>query len=866
MEIARVEGLSFQYNGSSASALDGLSLSVKRGELLLLAGPSGSGKSTLLHILKPALRPSGKLEGTVELFGSRADELSEREAAAKIGYVGQSPEAMIVTDKVWHELAFTAENLGLERGEMSRRIGETAEFFGLSDLLDRDCDSLSGGQKQLLALASACVCAPELLLLDEPLAQLDPISANNFISAVLRLNRELGVTVIMSEHSIDEAFSLADRVVILDKGKKVFEASPKELDGIKPPKSIYPFMPTPVRIWQAAGCEFSCPVTLSEAREWLEGKLKICEAKKLDILSPAFDEATVVMKKLRFRFERNGKDIIKDLSATIGRGEIFGIIGANGAGKSTLLSLICGAKKAYSGKLDVEGTTALLPQDPSLLFAESTVLADIAEAAKGSDDEKLDASRRALDIVGLMGYENRHPLDLSGGEQQLAALAKLIAADRDILLLDEPTKGVDPCFRARIYKVLKKLAAQGRTIILVSHDLDLCASVCDRCAMLFDGELVGCDVPQRSLSGNSYYTTAAARIARGMIDNAVTPEQVITALGCEAPDILPPDDKNSGVPSKNESAREPQKPKKSSAFLKVVKAGAVLSFIASAVICSGFPTGLFERGEFTPYILLTVSALVCALLLGMGSRLAPARRFDTYDHPWVYAVFALGIIPATLVLSARYINSGKFLFVSVLVLFETLLPFYLSFERRRATAREAAMIAVLTAAAVAGRAAFYMLPQFKPVLAVVILAGCGFGAEAGFIVGSMSMLISNSLFGQGPWTPWQMYSMGLCGLIAGLVFSGKHAKVSRGGIAISGLILAVCVYGAIVNPSTLFIMRTEINKTTLTTVYTAGFPLDLIHGVATMLFVYALAPGFMERAQRLRTKYFFFNNERRRTQ
>ncbi len=866
MEIARVEDLRFQYNGSDSFALDGVSLTVNRGELLLLAGASGSGKSTLLHILKPVLRPSGKLEGSVRLFDKDASELSEREAAASIGYVGQSPDEMIVTDKVWHELAFTAENLGLSRSETSRRIGETAEFFGLSDLLDRDCDSLSGGQKQLLALASSCVCTPELLLLDEPLAQLDPISANSFISAVIRLNRELGLTVIMSEHCIDEVFQIADRAVILGQGRKLLEAAPESIGEAALPPEVYPFLPTSARIWQATGCEGKCPVTLPEAREWIENTTKSRKAKILDTTERSFSETAVWLKKLRFRFERSGKDIIKGLSVTVGLGEIFGIIGANGAGKSTLLSLICGTKKAYSGKLEINGTTALLPQDPRLLFAESTVLTDVAETACGGRSEKLTAAVRALETVGLAGYEDRHPLDLSGGEQQLAALAKIIAADRDVLLLDEPTKGVDPLFKARIHKVLKTLAESGKTIILVSHDLDLCAAVCDRCAMLFDGELVGCDIPQHVLFGNNFYTTAAARIARGYIDNAVTPEQVIEALGGEPPITEHRDNNGSKIflgRRETVSASKPQG--KRSAFLTAVKLVSAIAFIASAVVCSGFPSGLFKLGDVTPYILLTVAALLCAVAFGAGRKLAPARRFDTYDHPWIYALFALAIIPATLLLSARYINSGKFLFVSFLVLFETLLPFYLSFERRQATAREAAMIAVLTAAAVAGRAAFYMIPQFKPVLAVVILAGCGFGAEAGFIVGSMSMLISNSLFGQGPWTPWQMYSMGLCGLIAGLIFSGKRSTVNRAAIAVSGLVLAVCVYGAIVNPSTLFIMRTEINRTTLTTVYTAGFPLDLIHGVATMLFVYALAPGFMERAERLRTKYFFFN-ERRQVQ
>ena len=750
MEIANIRDLKFKYRGCEASALDGIDLSVKSGELVLLCGPSGGGKTTLLRCLKPALRPAGELEGSVSLLGSDTDELSERTLASHIGYVGQSPEAMIVTDTVLHELAFTAENLGLSEDETARRIGETAEFFGLSDILEQSCDTLSGGQKQLLALAAASVCVPELLLLDEPLSQLDPVSAHSFISAVVRLNKELGVAIIICEHRLEELFSYSDRVVMLKNGRIAADLPPRDFCSAAGDLGFA--LPAPARIWQALPDEYPCPINTSQGRDWLSDKLKSCKANKLDIIETKKTDPAVTLKKLSFRFDKNGKDILKDLSAEIGKGEIFGIIGGNGAGKSTLLSLICGTKKPYMGKITLSaGETALLPQDPRMLFVSSKLMDDLSQASPlDTEQKRLAAAENALEAVGLSGFGHRHPLDLSGGEQQLAALAKLLVSERDILLLDEPTKGTDPLFKAMIASLLRRLAAEGKTIILVSHDIEFCASVCSRCSMLFGGRLIGTDVPQRFFSGESYYTTSASRMSRGLIENAVTAEDVIKALGGKVtPPPTPTPSKRGNTPP--EPGPKPEKPA-SKAPGKVFKGISFLALAAAVCLCSGLFGSVFKQGSFVPYIVLAAAAVVFVFAISGGRRLA-RQQPDKPSGAVVYYIFAFIIVPATLLLSAKYINSGKYLFVSLLVLFETMAPFYLSFERRRAPAREAVTIAVLTAMAVAGRAAFFMLPQFKPVLAVVILSGCVFGPEAGFLVGSISMLISNTMFGQGPWTP-----------------------------------------------------------------------------------------------------------------
>ena len=530
MAAFTTEHLTFTYPLAETSALRDVSLTVEEGELLVLCGPSGGGKTTLLRQLKPALTPHGRREGAVTLFGVPAETLSERDAAARVGVVLQEPEDQIVTDRVWHELAFAAEQLGVEEAQMRLRVGELAGFFGIDEWFSRDTDTLSGGEKQLLALASALVTHPDLLLLDEPTAQLDPVSAERFLSAVRRVNRELGVTVVLSAHRLDDVLSLADRVCVLENGAVAAlgttEAVARKLYEKNDP--FYAAMPAPVRLWAETGMRGACPADVRGGRALLRTLKPDPAAVPAQEKAPA-GEAVLTGKGLWFRYEKNAPDVLRGLDITVRRGEIFAILGGNGSGKSTLLHVLSGTRRAYRGRIGAQGVkTALLPQDTRALFWHDTVAQELDEAARmaGASRERLEELSDALGIIPLL---QRDGADLSGGERQRAAMAKVLLTEPDVLLLDEPTRGMDAPSSLALGAMLRKIAATGTAVVLVSHDAAFCARFSDRAALLFDGALTGEQDARAFFAGNHFYTTAANRMARFCLPQAVLTEEVLCA-------------------------------------------------------------------------------------------------------------------------------------------------------------------------------------------------------------------------------------------------------------------------------------------------------------------------------------------------
>ncbi len=855
MEIAALKNLTFSYSGSETPALEGIDLSISRGELVLLCGPSGSGKSTLLRQLKPAIMPKGVSSGEAFFNGRPVSELSSREQAEKIAYVGQSPENMIVTDKVWHELAFSLESLGCESRLIRRRTAEMAEFFGLTDKLRDETAKLSGGQKQLLALASAMTTRPELLILDEPSSQLDPIASKELFEAVLRINRELGTTVIICEHRLEEAFAICDRLVMMSRGRINIDSPVSQLDIKKLDPSAAMLLPVPARVWRSLGSECECPHNVSQGRLMLSDALQAIEPDPVPIRqSETHSPYSIEIKGLSFRYEKNTPDVLSSLDLKVGQGEFIGILGGNGCGKSTLMSVMAGFKKPYSGSMELKGKRLLLPQQPASLFCHDKLIDDLKEI-RTSDA----ALSEMISLCRLEGLTDRHPFDLSGGELQRAALAKLLLASPDILLLDEPTKGTDPLFKYELAQIIRSLTVKGITVIAVTHDVEFAASYCGRCAMLFSGELLGLAAPQEFFGSNLFYTTAASRMSWGLIENAVTAEDILLALGkrTETPLIPPHDDK----PRTMGSSDIPKVDKPRSSPLKIAaKAVSTGLLLFSSLGCMELFPSLFGKRKIIPYILLAVSVCLTAVSFSDGRRVthSAAKKRPPSARSVISAGMIAVLIPLTVFAGSQFINTGRYLFVSLLVILEASLPFYLLFEGRRPGARELVTVAVMTGAAIAGRIAFYMLPQFKPVMAIVIITGAAFGSQTGFLVGSLSMLISNFMFGQGPWTPWQMFSMGLIGVLSGIIFGRGVLPMKRELIALFGFFSAVFVYGAIVNPSTLFIMHNEINAASLSAAYAAGLPLDIIHGAATLGFLYALAPSLLKKLERLRTKYGFF--------
>ena len=464
MAAYEIRHLSFTYPGQTVPALDDVSLCVPRGAFAVLCGPSGSGKSTLLRQLKPLLAPHGRRSGEIDFAGQPLVRLDQREQSRRIGFVMQSPESQTVTDKVWHELAFGLESLGCQTQEIRRRVAEMASFFGMEGWFHRDTAGLSGGQKQLLSLASVMVMQPDVLILDEPTSQLDPIAAADFLAAVGRVNRELGTTVILSEQRLEEALPLATLAVVMERGRLCCAGTPEQVGAQlrRAGSGMLYAMPAAVRIWAAADGTGRCPVTVRDGRAWLEDYAARHPLRPLPAEPAAVCGAAVLRAEdLWFRYKDNAPDVVRGLSLTLHRGELTALLGGNGAGKTTSLRLLAGLADPQRGTVRAGGRVGLLPQNPQTLFLKSTVGDDLLEAVSGAADGPERVARMAR-LCRLEGLLARHPYDLSGGEQQRAALAKLLLAEPEILLLDEPTRGLDAGFKQALAEICMRCCVRAR--------------------------------------------------------------------------------------------------------------------------------------------------------------------------------------------------------------------------------------------------------------------------------------------------------------------------------------------------------------------------------------------------------------------
>ena len=541
--------------GEAGPALEHVSFSVEEGEFIVLCGESGCGKTTLLKLLKRELSPHGEKSGEIFFHGIRQEELSEAEAACQIGYVLQNPENQIVTDKVWHELAFGLENMGVPTQVIRRRVAEMACFFGIDDWFRKKTTELSGGQKQLLNLASIMVMQPKLLILDEPTSQLDPIAASDFINTLQKINKDLGLTILMTEHRLEEVFPAADRVLVMDHGKLLLAEPPaqagRDLKRIDQNHKMLCGLPSAVRIYHGLDAEEDgCPLTVREGRAFLEKNYEnrirsLSGLKEKNGGSPVTDRPIAMrMKEVCFRYEKDSPDVLEGAALTLYEGEIISLLGGNGAGKTTLLSVIAGTNRPYHGKIEIFGkrigkykgnelyvrTLASLPQNPQTVFLKMTVREDYEEigTVMGYGKEELEREIQAMaELLGITHLLDHHPYDLSGGEQQKAAIGKVLLLKPRLLLLDEPTKGIDAWSKKQLGKLLNQLKAQGLTVLMVTHDVEFAAEVSDRCGLFFDHEITSLDTPDEFFGSNQYYTTAANRISRSLYDNAVTCDEVI---------------------------------------------------------------------------------------------------------------------------------------------------------------------------------------------------------------------------------------------------------------------------------------------------------------------------------------------------
>ena len=901
MESYQIEHLTFTYPNAAAPALNDIFLSVHEGEFITLFGKSGCGKTTLLRQLKPAIAPFGTKNGSILFFGQPLAELEERTQSAEIGFVLQRPDNQIVTDKVWHELAFGLESLGLSTSEIRARTAEMASFFGIQTWFHKKVTELSGGQKQLLNLASVMVMQPSVLILDEPTSQLDPIAAQNFLEILAKINRETGITVILTEHRLEEAFPLSDRVVLMDKGEIATVGTPDEV-GEKMKSMGHDMcaaLPAPMRIFARVENDFQCPVTVREGRKWLEKIANVKEINKnavpQDKQNVGSERPLVELKDVWFRYGKELPDVIQGLSAKINCGELYAIVGGNGTGKTTALSLISGLFSPYRGQVLIGGTPlekvenkyrgllGVLPQNPQALFVKKTVELDLLEMLDGSGLTKQEKAQRVRDvskICELDGLLSRHPYDLSGGEQQRAALAKILLCGPEILLLDEPTKGLDAYFKETLAGILSRLKQSGVTIIMVSHDIEFCARFADRCAMFFDGAIVSENSPRAFFSGKSFYTTAASRMARTVLPEAVLAEDVILACGGAVPlKEHRPQNANDTFWEKD-GMQKTRSVQKSNGENKINASKAKLTpkrIVFGALFGVLFVlTMILSYKKFTDwrsYVVQALSVLELALCLvnlvpqkalgtqrtgtdgSAGVARTPAEKRKSAKRTRIASAVALLAVPLTIFIGIYCLGDRKYYFISLLIILETLLPFAMVFEQRSPKARELVVISVLCAIAVAGRIAFSAFPQFKPVAALVIIAGVCFGGETGFLVGAVTSFLSNFFFSQGPWTPWQMFAFGIIGFLAGLLFQKRFLHKTRGALCIFGGLAAFFVYGGIMNAASVLMVQAKPNVEMFLSAYILGLPSDLIHAAGTVFFLWFLSGPMIEKLDRIKLKY-----------
>ena len=541
----KINNLSFSYPDSKKQVLKNINLTVNQGEFIVVCGKSGSGKSTLLRMLKPELTPHGTKDGEISFFDS--NDFSLRDSAEKIGFLIQNTEYQAVTHSVRSELAFGLENLGLDSKTIRLRIAEISAYFSLESIIDKKISELSGGQKQLVCLASILMMHPDVIIFDEPASQLDPMAAETLLNTVYKLCRENGITVIITEHRLESLIPIADRVIVVDEGEIVSDTPPREIPSelIKHSDFISSAVPTAMRLHADLGLTSSAPLNVSEGRQMLSSlfthKPKYTEL--TEETTKNYNELAVEAKDLWFAYDKS-RYVLKGLDLKIKKGSFFALLGANGAGKTTALSLMSGLLPCKQGKIKLFGksitkykdselygeTIGVLPQKCESLFGGNTVREDLEKALtksvpdKKERNERIEAVASFCEITDLL---ERHPYDISGGEMQRAALCMVLLKEPQILFLDEPTKGMDALFKKQFAGKIKELNVKGITVVMVSHDTEFCAEYCDECAMIFDGICALQEEKDKFFSRNFFYTTAANKIARDVFPLAVTERQVL---------------------------------------------------------------------------------------------------------------------------------------------------------------------------------------------------------------------------------------------------------------------------------------------------------------------------------------------------
>lgn len=932
MKIIELKKFCFRYSGEEKNVLSDIELAIEEGGFYVICGASGSGKSTLLRQLKTSLQPVGQRSGRILYYGRDLEEVSQYTQSAKIGFVFQNPDTQIVTDKVWHELAFGLESIGMSQDVIRVRVAEMASYFGIQNWFYQSTDTLSGGQKQLLNLASVMVMHPKVLLLDEPVSQLDPIAAADFMATVHKLHAEFGITVIMAEHSLEEVAAYVDEVIFMKEGRLIAKGKMEELGTILEmhDPAMEEILTVPMQI--ARGYEKfhkkkedttfrtndQIPYTVALGQKWMAQRFPLVKQKEKKSLSAKASKKqnggkrsfgdkknpfAIQCTELCYHYPQADVDVVDHLSLFVEEGAIFALMGGNGSGKTTTLHLLGGLLKPQKGTIEFfgrsltkykekelrNGILGVLPQDPTTLFVRKTIeedLYEVLEDQKNAKDPensswkdpkqtkaflgetKQEIQQNVIELLGIEDMLKKHPYDLSGGEQQKAALAKVLLRQPAILLLDEPTKGLDAVSKKRLGELLVRLSQKKVTVLMVSHDIEFCAKYATKTGLFFAGNIASVQDTKDFFAKNHFYTTAANRMCRNYFPNVVTVQDAIcacTGTEIEACDKAVPEENGQEkvVQEKNNQNKaeqdkiEQEKVEQDSVKQEKIEKDKAEQEEAEQDPAEGLSAGNIndKKNEISDKASAQNSDSDAITERTTTERMTSKHSVDTKQILSIILTELIGI-PLCIAIGFFFFGDRKYLFISMMAAILSCIPFWTSLSRGKYSAKKVVLIAVLVAIATAGRSVFFMFPGIKPMAAVVIVTGISLGAEAGFLTGSLTMLLSNMLFGQGPWTPWQMFSMGLIGLLAGLLAAaGKERMEKRSSLCLFGLISPLVIYGGIMNFASLVMMSYTINKGSIIAIYLSGIPMDLIHAASTVVFLAVGGKPMLEKIERVKKKH-----------
>jgi energy-coupling factor transport system ATP-binding protein len=546
--MAQIElnNVTFSYPDAPAPAIRNLSLRIEKGQFVILFGASGSGKSTLLRLLKKEIWPHGSFDGEINI--NERSLLNTKAETNEVGFVFQDPENQVVAENVLQEIVFGLENIGLSTAEMRSRVAEMVHFFGAESILEKKTHELSGGKKQQVNLASVLLMQPDILLLDEPTSQLDPVSSRELLDMLVRLNEEFGMTIVVAEHRLEEFFTVADQIIMMEKGEIGHCGEPKKMMETLWNSANHVYVPSIPSLYfrmEAKENWSTPPLTVKEGKKWIQQRSQMKFMSEDPSSNSKINPEIISVKNLHFLYHKEEEWILKELDFTLQKGETYALLGGNGSGKSTLLKMISGILKPSKGKItlhkqplktwkqkELAEKIGYLPQNPKLFFIQDTVEKEIRDTMRqwGKTDEF--ELERLLDLLGISHLRNQHPYDLSGGELQKAALACLLLREPEILLLDEPTKGLDPISKENLATILNELRMDDVTILMATHDVEFAATYATKCGMIFQGKITSEGPPKSFFKGNFFYSTMIQRLFRHIPGNEIlTVEEAVRLCG-----------------------------------------------------------------------------------------------------------------------------------------------------------------------------------------------------------------------------------------------------------------------------------------------------------------------------------------------